>query len=48
MPQMYSTDATFHATQDLICALHNPALVGPLVKLGDGHKEALSTLEKIF
>ena len=37
-PQMYSTDTTFHAVQDLIDALHNPAPEISLVKLGNGHK----------
>ena len=48
MPQMSSMDATYHATQNLIYALHNPAPASPLVKLGHGHKEALNTLADIF
>ena len=48
MPQMSSTDATFHAAQGLICALHNSAPVNPIVKLVNVHKKALSTLENIF
>ena len=44
MPQMSSTDETFHATQDIIYALQNTAPASPLVKLGNGHKEALSNL----
>ena len=41
-------DATFHAAQDLIYALQNPAPRNKLSKLGNGHKEALRTLLKIF
>ena len=41
MPQMSSMDATYHAAQYLLYALHNPAPAIPLVKLGNGHKEAL-------
>ena len=48
MPQMSYVDATFHATQDLIYALQNPTPVIPLVKLGNGKKEALRTLAEIF
>ena len=48
MPQMSSTDATFHAAQGLIFALHNSAPVNPIVKLVNVHKKALSTLENIF
>ena len=48
MPNMSSKDATFHAAQDLICALHNPAPASPLVKLRNGHNESLSTLAEIF
>ena len=48
MPQMSSTDATFHASHDLIYALHNPAQAIPLVTLGNAHKEALITLSEIF
>ena len=45
---MSSVDASYHAAQDLIYALHNPAPAIPLVKLGIGHKEALRTLTEIF
>ena len=48
MPHMSSMDANFHAPQDLIFALHNPAPETPLLKLGNGHKEAFSNLAKIF
>ena len=48
MPQMFSMDATYHAAQDLIYALHNLAPAITLVKLGHGHKEALNTLADIF
>ena len=45
---MSSTDATYHAAQDLIHVLHNPEPVRNLVKLGHGHKEAFNTLANIF
>ena len=48
MPQMSSTDATYHAAQYLIYALHNPAPASHLVKLGHGNKEALKDLADIF
>ena len=48
MPHMSSMDATYHAAQDLMHALHNTAPESPLVKLGHGHKEALKTLTNIF
>ena len=48
MPQMSSMDANFHAAQDIIYALQIPSPESPLVKLGNGHKETLSTLAKIF
>ena len=48
MPQMSSVDTTYHAAQYIIYALHNPAPASPLVKLGNGHKEALKTLADIF
>ena len=48
MPHMSSMDATYHATQNLIYALNNPAPASPLVKLGHVHKEALKTLSHIF
>ena len=44
MPQMSSMDATYHAAQDLIYVLQNPAPEIPLVKLENGHKESLKTL----
>ena len=47
MPQMSSMDATYHAAQNLIYALHNTSPASPLVKLGHGHKEALKTLADI-
>ena len=48
MPQMSSMDATYHAAQDIIYALHNPSPASRLVKLGNGHKEALKTISDIF
>ena len=48
MPQMSSMNATYHTAQDLIYAIQNPAPVIPLVKLRNGHKEALNTLAEIF
>ena len=36
MPQMSSMDSTYHAAQDLIYALQNPAPASPLVRLGHG------------
>ena len=45
---MSSMDATYHAAQYLIYALHDPAPASPLVKLGNGHNEALNTLAEIF
>ena len=45
---MSSMDATYHAAQDLIYALQNPETASPIVKLGNGHKEALKTLAEIF
>ena len=48
MPQMSSTDATYHAAQYLIFALHNPAPSIPLVKLENIHKEILKKLAEIF
>ena len=44
MPQMSCMDATYHAAQDLIYAPQNPAPARPLVRLGNGHKEAFNTL----
>ena len=48
MPHMYSMDANYHAAQDLIYALQNPAPASPLVNFGNGHREALKTLADIF
>ena len=48
MPHIYSVDANYHAAQDLIYALHNPAPAIPLVQLRNLHKEALKTLVEIF
>ena len=45
---MFSMDATYHAAQDLIYALKNPAPASPLVKLGHGNKESLNALSYIF
>ena len=45
---MSSMDATYHDKHDLIYTLQNPAPTSPLVKLGNGHKEALKTLAEIF
>ena len=45
---MSSIDANYHAAQDIIYALQNPAYASPLVKLGNGHKEALKDLADIF
>ena len=45
---MSSKDATFHAANDLIYVQQNPEPASPIVKLGDGHKEELRTLEDIF
>ena len=44
MPQMSSMDATYHAAQYLIYALHNPGPARILVKLGHEQKESLKTL----
>ena len=48
MPQISSTDATFHAAHDLIYELKNPATEISLVRLGNRHKEALRTTAEIF
>ena len=48
MPKMSSEYATFHETHDLIYSLQNPALASPLIKLGNGHNEAFSTLYELF
>ena len=48
MPQMSSIDATYHAAQNLIYRIYNTAPASTLVKLGNGHREALETLAEIF
>ena len=48
MPKMSFKDANFHASQDLIYAIHNPEPSVPLLKLGYWHKEVLRTLADIF
>ena len=48
MPHISSMDSTYHAAQDLIYVLQNPALKSLLVKLGHLHKEALKTINIIF
>ena len=48
IPKMSSIDAKFHAAQDLIYALYNPAPSIPISKLVNGNKEALRTLAEIF
>ena len=48
MPENSSTDATIHAAQDLIYALHNSAPPIPLVKLVNAHKYELKSLAKIY
>ena len=48
MPQMSSTDVTYHAAQYIIYALQNPAPEITLVKLGNEHKGALKNLTEIF
>ena len=45
---MSSMDSNYHSAQDIIYALHNPEPARPLVKLGNGHKEALKNLAEIF
>ena len=45
---MSSMDATYHAAKYLIYSLQNPEPESPLVKLGNGNKEALKILEEIF
>ena len=45
---MSSMDATYHAAEYLIYALHNPAPESTLVKLGHWQKKALQTLFDIF
>ena len=41
-------DVTYHAAQDIIYVIHNPAPSIPLVKLGHVQKEALNNLASIF
>ena len=41
-------DAIYHAAQDLIYALHNQAHAGPIVIIGNVHKETFNTLADIF
>ena len=48
MPQISSMDANYHAAQELIYALHNPAPTSPLLKLGKLHQESLKNLADIF
>ena len=48
MPKMSSKDAIFHATQEIFNAIKNTEPSRPLVKLGNGHKEAFRTLQEIF
>ena len=48
MPQISSMDATYHAAQELICALHRTETAILIVKLGNGQKESLRTLAEIF
>ena len=48
MPHISSMDATYHAAKDLRYALQNTSHKITLVKLGNGHKEALKTLADIF
>ena len=48
MPQLSSMDATYHAAQDIIYTLQNPAPTIPLIKLGHGHKEEFKTLAKVL
>ena len=48
MPHMSSMDATYNATQYIICTIQNPSPASPLVKLGNGNREALKTLADIF
>ena len=45
---MSYTDATIHATQDIIYALHYPASVVPLFKIVNEHKQALIPIAEIF
>ena len=48
MPKMSSKGATFHAAQDLIYALQNPAPAILIVKLRNGYKEELRTQVEKF
>ena len=48
MLDIFSTDATIHATQDLIHALQNTEPARPLVTLVNAHKEPFISLADIF
>ena len=48
MPNMFSTDTSIHAAQDLIHALRNTATDSPVVTLGYDHTAALRALSVIF
>ena len=48
MPKMSTTDATIHATQDLIHSLQNSEPARPLFTLVNSHKESLRSLSEIF
>ena len=48
MPHISSMDASYHAAQDLIYELHNQAHAGPIVIIGNVHKETFNTLADIF
>ena len=45
---MSSMDIPYHDEQDKIYLLHNPEPTSPLVRVGNGNKEALKTLANIF
>ena len=47
-PNISSTDAVIHSTQDLIHAIQNTAPESMLVTLGNSHTEELRDLDKIF
>ena len=44
MPYMSYIDATYHAAQYFIYAIHNTSPARPIVKLVNGNKESLKTL----
>ena len=48
MPHMSSVDATYHDAQDCIYVIQNPVPAIHQVKLGNGHKESVNNLAKIF